>query len=148
MCKIEHDLLGVYIGETCSVKRIGRCYHDRFRPSGCIRDVGHDQFRDMRKDIHQVILVGANKASELDIRIENSHLTALANEALHELHKWAFAHIVCSGLEADSEKSNTFLGLAEDPVNTPFNQHPIAVEDVVENWQREIEFAAQIGEGA
>src|SRR5664280_1957822 len=148
MGKIEHDLLWTYFGETCLVNRIDRRHHDRFRPSGCIRDVGYDQFRDMRKDVHQVILVGANKASELDIRIEDSHLTALAYEALHELHKRTFAHIVCSGLEAYPEKSNPFLGLPEDPVNTALNQHPIAVEDVIENWQREIEFAAQICEGA
>src|SRR5664280_2358817 len=148
MGKIEHDLLWAYFGEACLVNRIGRRYHDRFRPFGCIRDFGHDQFRNVRKDIHQVILIGANKASELDIRIEDSHLTALAYEALHELHKRAFAHIVCPRLEADPEKSNPFLGLPENPINTALNQHPIAVEYVIENWQSEIEVAAQICEGA
>src|ERR1022692_1452980 len=102
----------------------------------------------MRKVTHQVIFIRAHKARELDIRIEDSHLEAFADEAFHELNKRTFAHIICSGLETNSKKSNSFLGLTDDPIEAAVDQRAVAFENVIEYWQRKIEFAAQIRERA
>src|SRR5262245_60276452 len=84
----------------------------------------------------------------MHVRIEDADRTAFSEQPLDQLDKGTFAHVVGSGFETDSEKGDASRGRIEYPLQAALDQYAIAFEDMVENRQRQVSRAGEIGEGA
>nr|GEX25324.1 hypothetical protein [Tanacetum cinerariifolium] len=127
----------VAVAQDDHVGFVDDCVEIRVQQRGNVRDLGLD-----------VVLVRTVDAGVFDVAVEDAQVVAFTDQHFSQLDQWAFAQVIGTGLEAQTQQGHFASVAGGNDVECVLNLGHVAAHQGVEQRCVNVQAAGAVGQGA